>query len=118
MEKKSFKDFVDDLQYFYTENHQKMTIAEIAEKCREYIRENGFNCIEDVFNEDEGVAEWIEENHSDWNTDNFEWCSVLYNNLEFLCLDSLYGEPTFAEISISFYGDYDKGIGVFSVTTN
>ena len=116
MEKKEFKKFYDELEYFYVSGHKKMTIEEIAEKCREHIRKNGFNCLDDNWNEDGEAEDWIKKNHPEWDTEGFEWYAVLYNALEFLCVDDC-DEPCFREIEISFYGNYDKEIGVFNVTT-
>lgn len=115
MEKLSFKELTNKLDFFYVENNMEKTIEEIKEECRKFIRENGFECADENSNSDSDVLELIEETHPDWNTDNFEWYCINYQPFEFLCKDEC-DELYFAELNIKFYGDYDKGIGVFNVT--
>ena len=112
-----FNEFYESLEYVDIEGSNEMRITEIADKIREHIRENGFNCLDENYDEEEEAKAWIEENHPEWNTSDWEWGGVLFKDREFLCLDDC-DEPYFGEIGISFYGDYEKGIGVFNVETD
>lgn len=116
VEKLSFSELCDKLQYFSVINNQQKTIGDIAEECREYIRKHGHECLDDCYDEEKEAVEWMEKHHPE-----IEWTestAVLYQPLEFLCLDEYTDEPRFAELCISFYGDYDNGVGVFSVTND
>lgn len=116
VEQLAFSELCDKLQYFSVINNQQKTIGEIADECREYIRKRGHECLDEGWDEDSEAEEWMQEHHPE-----IEWVestAVLYQPLEFLCLDQYNDESHFAELRISFYGDYDKGVGVFSVTND
>ena len=112
----AFSELCDRLQYFFVINNQQKTISEIAEECREYIRKAGHECLDEGYDEEREAVEWMEEHHPEIEC--VESTAVLYQPLEFLCLDRYSYEPHFAELHISFYGDYDNGVGVFSVTND
>lgn len=112
----SFNELCKELDYFSVENNENKTIESIADECRIFITKSGHNCLDDYYSDDE-VDEWIEENHPEWNTEGFEWTSVNYQPLEFLCEDKYTGDIGFREINITFYGDWDNGVGVFYVGT-
>jgi len=112
----TFKELCDKLQYFSVNNNQQKTIGEICDECREYIRKAGHDCLDDGFDSDADAKEWMQEHHPDLATDDIEETTVTYGPLEFLCEDEYSGDVYFAEMHITFYGDFDNGVGVFSVT--
>ena len=111
----TFEKLCENLQYFSVDNSQQMTISEIADECRQYIRKAGFECTDENCDFHDAAEEWVEENHPEWDVSGFGWSAVLYQSLEFLCKSEYSDDLHFDEINISFYGDYDKGIGVFNV---
>ena len=115
MEKLSFKELTKKLDFFSVENNMEKTIEDIREECRQFICESGFECAEENYNPLVYVSELIDDVHPDWDTDNFEWYRINYQPLEFLCED-MNGDIHLSELNIEFYGDYDKGIGIFNVT--
>ena len=116
-EKLSFEELTSSLQYFSPDDPMDKTIDQIAEEFREFIRQSGFECLDEVIiDEDSDATEYIDEHHPDWDTDKFEWYSVTYQDREFLCSDECYPDPIYKEMHISFYGDWDNHVGVFCVT--
>lgn len=116
MKQLTFKELVDELPYFSVENNMEKTIDDIREECREFIRNSGFECMDESFDPETDADEYLAGEHPDWNTENFEWSRINYQPLEFLCEDYYSGDINFFELNIDFYGDYDKGIGIFNVT--
>ena len=115
MEKISFKEIIEKLDYFSVENNTKKTIEDIREECREYIRDNGFECMDECFDPETDTAEYLAGEHPDWDTESFVWSRINYQPLTFLCEDKWSGDLHFAEMNIDFYGDLDMGIGIFNV---
>lgn len=115
MEKISFKEIIEKLDYFSVENNTKKTIEDIREECREYIRDNGFECMDECFDPETDTAEYLAGEHPDWDTESFVWSRINYQPLTFLCEDKWSGDLHFAEMNIDFYGDLDNGIGIFNV---
>lgn len=116
MGKITFKELAEMLPYFSVENRQEKTIGEIREEFRKFIEESGFDVVEENWDADAYVSDYIDEMHPEWNTENFEWSRINYQPIEFLCMDEYNGDVCFADVNIDFYGDFEKGIGVFNVT--
>lgn len=114
----SFRELCDKLCYFSVVACQHKTIGEIAEECRAFIRKSGHQCLDEGFDQDADAKEWAAENYPEWDNGEIEQSAVLYQPLEFLCKGEYDGEPCFGQLDVSFYGDYDKGVGVFSVSTD
>ena len=116
MGKISFKELVDKLEYFSVEDNTKKTIEAIREECREYIRYNGFECMDECLDPETDTAEYLAGEHPDWDMDCFLWSRINYQPLQFLCEDKWSGDLHFAELNIDFFGDYGSGVGIFNVT--
>lgn len=116
-EELSFEELVSQLEYWQPKgNIMNMEISDIMEKFREFIRESGFDCLDETsLDEDSEMADYIEEHHPEWDTSSFEWSSVCYEDRSFLCTHPCYPDPIYCDMHISFYGDWDKKIGVFNV---
>lgn len=114
----TFSELCDELQYFSVDDSQQKTIGEIADECRGFIRKAGHACLDDGWDSDADAKDWMEEHHPELASDDIGQTAVTYHDLEFLCEDEYSGDPYFAELHITFYGDYDKGVGVFSVTND
>ena len=114
----SFRELCDKLCYFSVVACQHKTIGEIADECRAFIRKSGHQCLDEGFDQDADAKEWAAENYPEWDNGEIEQSDVLYQPLEFLCKGEYDGEPCFGQLDVSFYGDYDKGVGVFSVSTD
>ena len=86
-EELSFDELISKLEYWQPDGMIiNMEIGDIQEKFREFIRGSGF-----------------------------EWSSVCCER-DFLCTHPCYPDPIYREMHISFYGDWNKQIGVFNVT--
>ena len=114
MEKLSFKQVYEKLEYLFIENTKEMSPDEVAEEIREKIREMGWECLDESFYDDE--LEWI-ENHPEVNSEECEWCAI--TELDFLCDNSEWERISSHDVEwrtfeITFYGIWDK-VGVFSV---
>ena len=116
-EQLSFNQLIASLNYFSVDNMQHKTIGEIADECREFIRKSGHQCLDDGYDPDADAKEWAEEHHPEWTDKELEPSAVVYSPLQFLCKDEFGGELYFANLNITFYGDYQNGDGVFSVTS-
>lgn len=113
----SFDELVQTLQCWAPRKPaMNMTIEAVRDECRQFIRDSGWECLDDNFDEDREAADYIEEHHPDWDTSGFSWSSVNYSTLDFYCKDDIYGDLTRAEMNVTFYGDWEKQIGVFNVT--
>ena len=115
----TFNELIGKLQYFSVESNMEKTISDIAEECREFIRKSGFGCLDENTDNEEEAEAWIKENHPEWEkNEHYAWGTILYQPLEFLCESYWNGDVYFAELNIFFYGDYDRGEGVFCVSNN
>lgn len=116
-EELSFDELISKLEYWQPDGMIiNMEIGDIQEKFREFIRGSGFECLDETsLDADSEMADYIEENHPNWDTSGFEWSSVCCER-DFLCTHPCYPDPIYREMHISFYGDWNKQIGVFNVT--
>lgn len=116
-EKLTFKELCDKLSYFSVVNNQSKTIGEIADECRVFIRDSGHQCLDECYDEESAAKEWAEEHHPEWDDEELEQSSVLYQPLQFLCKSKYDRDLHFADLAVTFYGDYKEGVGVFGVST-
>lgn len=112
MEKKDFSKLNEELQYFTVENPTEKTIEEVADEIREFIKESGWDVLEEDWNVDKYAEEWIDENHPEIDANGYWVC-----DLDFLCENEYFCEHDvdWKTITIGFHGDWDKQIGIFSV---
>lgn len=107
---------IDEIQYYYIDNTTNMTADDVAENIRGHIRSLGYPCLEVDFDLDAAAKEWFLENHLDF--DDYLENSVC--DVEFLCKNdySWYNghDVDWKTFVVSFYGDWDTQIGVFSVS--
>lgn len=115
MDKKDFKSVIDNANYISVENTMEKTANEVAEEIREIIRSWGWPCLDESFDEEADSNEWFEENHP--SETKREWSGV--SNIEFLCENEYMcdnHDVDYYTFNISFYGNWETEIGVFSVT--
>jgi hypothetical protein len=53
--------------------------------------------------------------HPELDDDKLDWSVVTYQPIQFMCKEDYSDDLCFGEVNISFYGDYDSGIGIFNV---
>lgn len=92
-----FKELIKKLQYFSVDNQTEKTIDEIRQECRDYIGKNGFACCDDNCEPDGSSS------------------LVTYQPIQFMCKEDYSDDLCFAEVNISFYGDFNSGVGIFNV---
>lgn len=119
MEKLSFNDVIDKLEYVYVENTKEKSTEEVSDEIRKQIREMGWDCLDETYDEDSDATEWVENNHPE--LENCEWSCVSEN--DFLCEN----DPNYERngghdvdwytFKISFYGVWGTD-GVFHVYTD
>ena len=108
-----FDEAYNKIQYFSVEKSMEKTKDEVAEEIRIFIRSLGWDCLEDSWNYDEDVQEWVED-HPDLKKNPCEfYCGPV---LEFLCDNEMGGphDVDWYEFEVSFYGKWGEE-GVFYV---
>lgn len=110
-----FKELISKLQYFSVDNQTEKTIDEIRQECRDYIGNNGFACCDDNCEPDIYVSDWVTDMHPELDDNKLDWSVVTYQPIQFMCKEDYSDDLCFGEVNISFYGDYDSGIGIFNV---
>lgn len=114
MERLTFKEVLNKLNYVYVEDTKDKSSNEVSDEIRKQIRNMGWDCLDETWDEDSDAKEWVEENHPE--LENCEWSSISEN--DFLCDNQGFGEHDvdWYTFHISFYGVWEKE-GVFNVTT-
>lgn len=111
METKTFDKLYDELQYLNVDDTEEKYPEVVAEEIRDYIRDAGWDCLDEYDTEEE----WLEE-HPEHDESECETSCVA--DLEFLCEQKYFvgRDVDWCEFHISFYGKWGE-YGTFIVNS-
>lgn len=104
---KTMNEFCIELQYLSVEKSTEMSIGEVADAIRKYIRDNGFGCLDEF----ETYDEYVDEH----DIDDSDYYERMVTRMELPCECEYANDGVaYAEFIVWLYGD-GNGNGFFAV---